>query len=176
VSTLTVASNITIASEHSPTAFEKQFYYNGITGDSNCPELVYRSDYHTTPFARPTGRFSQVPVKSVYGVFDTPLSTVWGTVRPQIRDILKAHGVKYSSIDAARFYIHGPPSEEKGSLGPPVVWIGVQPGSTSADTAHDISQAILVLLEKSKVTEVVIEWREMQRLTHLQLIDVIEEN
>ena len=167
MSALTLASDSTVASEHSPTAYEKQFYYNGITGDSDCPELIYRSDYHTTPFAKPTGRFGQVPVKSVHGVFDTPLNAVWGTVGPQIRDIVKAHGVKYSSIDTARFYTHGPPGEEeKGSLGPVVVWIGVRPGSTSADTAHDVSLVILTLLEKNKVTGVVVEWREavVQRL------------
>ena len=153
--------------EHSPTAYEKQFYYNGITGGSDHLELIYRSDYHTTPFAKPTGKYGQVPVKSVHCVFDTPLNAVWGTVGPQIRNVVKAHGVKYSSIDTARFYTHGPPGEEeKGSLGPPVIWMGVWPGSTSAETAHDVSQAILTLLEKNEVTEVVVEWREavVQRL------------
>ncbi|KAG5646004.1 hypothetical protein DXG03_004606 [Asterophora parasitica] len=146
----------------------------------DCPELIYRSDYHTTPFAKPTGKFGQVPVKSVHGVFHTPLNTVWGTVGPQIRDVVEAHSVKYSSIDTARFYTHGPPGEEeKDSLGPSVVWMGVRPGSTSADTAHDVSQVILTLLEKNEVTGVAVEWREavVQRLAgppHLRSTDTTD--
>ncbi|KAH7882795.1 hypothetical protein F5I97DRAFT_1931394 [Phlebopus sp. FC_14] len=66
----------------------------------------------------------------------------------------------WSSIDTARFFTHGPTGEEKGSLGPVVIWIGVLPGSTSADTAHDVSQQILALLQKNEVEGVVVEWRE----------------
>src|SRR5258707_6058392 len=47
----------------------------------------------------------------------------------------------------------------KGSLGPVVIWVGVIPGSTSADTAHEVSQEILALLLKNRV-EGGVEWRE----------------
>ncbi|GBE89876.1 hypothetical protein SCP_1702020 [Sparassis crispa] len=83
---------------------------------------MYRSDYLTTPFPKPTGRFAHIPVKSVYGTFDTSLNKAWDTVGPQIVDII--------------------------------------PGSTSRDTAHDVSQAILALLRKNNVKDVVVEWRE----------------
>ena len=136
-------------------------YYSGITGDGDHPELVYRSDSLTTPFPKPIGRFAHVPVKSLRGVFDTPLNKVWGAVGPQIRDIIKAQKIQWSSIDPARFFTRGPPGEEeKGSLGPVVIWIGVLPGSTSPDTAHDVSQEILALLRKHEVEGVVVEWRE----------------
>ncbi|KAJ7068784.1 hypothetical protein C8F01DRAFT_1119275, partial [Mycena amicta] len=127
---------------------------SSVTGNSDCLELIYRSD--TTSVAKPTDRSGQVAGES------TPLNAVWGTVGPQIRDIVKAHGVQYSCIHA-HSYTHGPPGEENC---PPVVWIGVQPGFTSADTARDVSQVILALLEKNKVTGVVVEWREavVQRL------------
>ena len=36
--------------------------------------------------------------------------------------------------------------EAKGSLGPVIIWVGVTPGFTSPDTAHDVSQEILALL------------------------------
>jgi len=34
------------------------------------------------------------------------------------------------------------------------------PGSTSPETAHDVSQQILALLRKNGVEDVVVEWRE----------------
>lgn len=72
-----------------------------------------------------------------------------------------ARDIKWSSIDVARFFTHGPPGEEDaGRLGPVVIWIGVIPGSTSADIAHGVSQDILALLSKNGVEGVVVEWRE----------------
>ena len=62
-----------------PCEYERTSYYSGITGDGDHPELVYRSDFLTTPFPKPVGRFAHIPVKSVHGVF-TPRSTVSGTL------------------------------------------------------------------------------------------------
>ncbi|KAJ7157107.1 hypothetical protein C8R46DRAFT_1225719 [Mycena filopes] len=125
------------------------------------PDLVYRSDFLDTPFPKPTGRYSHLPVKTLRGVFDTTLNPVWEAVGPQIRDILKAHRTHWSSIDPARFFTHTPVGlDGKGSLGPVVIWIGVAPNSTSADTAHEISQEILTLLRKNGVEDAVVEWRE----------------
>ncbi|KAG6807333.1 hypothetical protein H0H92_007973, partial [Tricholoma furcatifolium] len=167
-STSSVPSESTVVSEHAPDAYERVAYYNGITGDSDHPQLIYRSNALATPFPKPAGRFAHVPVKSLRGVFDTPLNQVWDFVGPQIRDIIKARKIRWSSIDTARFFTHAAPGEnEKGSLGPVVIWIGVKPGSTSSDTAHDISQEILTLLGKNKVEDVVVEWREavLQKLS-----------
>ncbi|KAH8110301.1 hypothetical protein DFH11DRAFT_1621957 [Phellopilus nigrolimitatus] len=150
-----------MASGHGPDAYERATYYNGITGDDDHPELVYRSDYLTTPFPKPAGRFAHIPVKSVYGTFDTSLNKAWDTVGPLIVDIIVARNIKCTSIDPARFLTHAEPGEGgKGRLGPVVVWIGVEPGSTSPDTAHDVSQAILALLQKNNVKDIVVEWRE----------------
>jgi len=52
-SALTFSSEATVVSEHGPDAYERATYYNGITGDDEHPELVYRSDYLTTPFPSP---------------------------------------------------------------------------------------------------------------------------
>ena len=46
----------------------------------------------------------------------------------------------------------------EGSLGSVVIWVGVPPGSTSADTAHEASQDILTLLQKNGVNGAVVEW------------------
>ena len=129
-SALALTNEATVVSEHSPDTYERMCYYNGITGNDDCPELVYRSDALTTPFPKPVGKFGEVPVKSIHGVFDTPLNKVWDTVGPQISDILKVHKVKWASIGTACFFTHSPPGyEENGSLGPVVIWIGVRPGS-----------------------------------------------
>ena len=150
-----------MTSEHSPSAFERTSYYNGITGNSEHPDLLYRTDAFTRQFPRPTGRFPHLPIKSVRGVFGTPLNKIWGVVGPQICDIIKARNISWSSIDTARFFTHGPPGEEKkGTLGPVVVWIGVKPGLTSADTAYDVSEEILALLRKNGIEDIEIEWRE----------------
>ncbi|KAI9443958.1 hypothetical protein H4582DRAFT_1918198 [Lactarius indigo] len=156
-----------VVSQYTPSEYERACYYNGITGDGDDPKLVYRSDFLTTPFLKPVGRYPSTPVKSLRGVFDTPLNGVWDTVGREIRDLIKARNIKWSSIDPARFFTHGPLGErESGSLGPVVIWIGVIPGSTSSDTAHEVSQEILALLLKNGVKDAVVEWREavLQRL------------
>jgi hypothetical protein len=162
VSSITLTSDATtVVSQYTPNEYERTSYYNGITGDGDHPELVYRSDFLTTAFPKPVGRHTNIPVKSLRGVFDTPLNGVWDTVGPQIRDLIKARKINWSSIDPARFFTHGPLGEEKkGTLGPVVIWVGVIPGSTSSDTAHSVSQEILALLLKNEVKDVVVEWRE----------------
>jgi hypothetical protein len=161
LSSLTLAGDATAVSVYGPDEYERTSYYNGITGDGDHPDLVYRSDFPTTPFPKPIGRHAQIPVKSLRGVFDTPLNGVWDAVGPQIRDLIKARKIDWSSIDPARFFTHAPLGEGgKGSLGPVVIWIGVIPGSASADTAHEVSQEILTLLRKNGVDDTVVEWRE----------------
>ncbi|KDQ61631.1 hypothetical protein JAAARDRAFT_54988 [Jaapia argillacea MUCL 33604] len=148
--------NPTSEPQYCPDEYERLSYYNGITGDGDHPELVYRSDFLTTPFSRPIGRHPSIPVKSLRGVFDTPLNSVWDTVGPQILNLIKAREIRWSSVDPARFFTHAQLGEEaKGTLGPVVIWVGVFPGSTSSDIAHEISQDILALLLKNGVKDVV---------------------
>lgn len=150
-------------SEHAPTPYELASYYNGITANGDHPVLVYRSDSVTTPFPEPNSndRYFHLPVKSLRGVFNTPLNKVWGTVGPEILDLIKVRKIQWTSIDPARFFTHDTPGEgDKGSLGPVVLWIGVQPGYTSPDTAYEVSQEILALLRKNDIEDVVVEWRE----------------
>ena len=173
LSPLTIASDTTAFSVHGPDEYERTSYYNGITEDGDHPDLVYRSDFLTIPFPKPVSRHAHIPVKSLRGVFDTPLNGVWDAVGPQIRDLIKAWKIDWSSIDPARFFTHPPLGENtKGSLGPVVIWVGVTPGSTSADTAHKVSQEILTLLQKNGVDGAVVEWREAvpQRLAGLPLM------
>jgi len=163
----TFASGAPAVSVYGPDEYERRSYYNGIAGGSDHPDLVYRSDFLTTPFPKPVGRHAHIPVKSAHGVFNTPLNGVWDTVGPQVLDLIKARKIKWSSVNVARFFTDAPPGEEaKGSLGPVVIWVSVIPGSTSADTAHEVSQEILSLLLQNRVEGVVVEWCEgvVQRL------------
>ncbi|KAH7890305.1 hypothetical protein F5I97DRAFT_1826473 [Phlebopus sp. FC_14] len=86
------------------------------------------------------GRFGHLPSKSVREVYDTSLSKVWHTVSHMIRDLV-------------RFASYG--EDDKETLGPPVVWAGVPPNSTTPDSAHEISQAILALLAEHGAEDVV---------------------
>ena len=161
-----------------PSPFERASYYYGITGDDNHPVLLYRSDYSTTPFNEPTGRFASLPVKSIHGVFDTSLNkdNVWIPLGLRIVQIIKARKVSLTSIDPARFYTY--PAEEggKGSLGPVVVWVGVKPDTTSSEAAHEVSLEILGLLKDEGIEDVVIEWREsvLQRLAGPPLLPAVD--
>ncbi|KZP07741.1 hypothetical protein FIBSPDRAFT_914423 [Athelia psychrophila] len=140
LSTLTLTSDATIVSQYTPDEYKKTSYYNSITRDGDHPELVYHSDFLTTLFSKPVGRHTHIPVKSLCGVFDTPIN--------------------WSSVDPACFFTHGPPGEEKGSLSPTAIWVGVIPGSTSSNTTHKVSQEILALLLKNGVEDVAVEWHE----------------
>ncbi|KAH9848846.1 hypothetical protein C2E23DRAFT_888687 [Lenzites betulinus] len=156
------SSGSTATSVYAPDEYERTTYYNGIAGESDHPVLIYRSDLRTTPFPKPAGRFGHVPVKSVRGAFNTPLNAVWGVVAPRIGDAIKARGVRYTSISVARFFIEAQEEEAlgQGTLGPVVIWISVYPGSTSADTAHEVSEAVLAILAENGVEGVVVEWTE----------------
>ncbi|KAG6811292.1 hypothetical protein H0H93_014476, partial [Arthromyces matolae] len=162
---------------HTPNEYEKTTYYLGIAGGSHHPDLLYRSNFLTHRFPAPVGRFGQIPTKSLRGVFNTSLNRVWDTVGPKIRDILKTHNITWASIDPARFFTHPLSGDNgKGSLGPPIIWIAVKPGSTTSDTAHRVSQEILALLLKDGVSDVVVEWREavLRRLTGPPLLQHVD--
>jgi hypothetical protein len=178
VATEVSASEATVFSEFGPTPFERASYYNGSTGDDHHPVLVYRSDFSTTPFTKPTGRFATLPVKSLRGAFGTPLNekNVWVPICLQIVQIIKARNISLSSVDPARFYTHPPGEGGEGSLGPVVVWVGVKPGTTSPETAHEASQEILALLRSKGIDGVVVEWREsvLQRLAGPPLLRAVD--
>ncbi|KAF7301089.1 putative transmembrane protein [Mycena indigotica] len=159
-STLSLNSTIAMRAPHVPTDWERTHYYHGISPDP--PELLYRSDFATRTFTIPQGRFTEVPIKTVHGVFGTHLNLVWDTVGPHIRDYLKARKVKYSFFTVARFGTRSSfyDKEEDSEFGPLVLWIATHPGTTTVDTAHDVSPALLAFFTASGVDDVVAEWYE----------------
>ena len=153
---LDITTTLKLSSDHAVPDPERTSYYNGITNDGDHPDLLYRTGSSTYPWTLSTGRHAHLPVKSLCGVYNTPLNKVWDTIGPQIRDLVKRKA-RYSSIDPARFVTQHDGNE---TLGPVTIWIAVPPGSTSADTAHDVSEAILALLVKNGVEGAEVEWRE----------------
>ncbi|KAL1744773.1 hypothetical protein HDZ31DRAFT_74003 [Schizophyllum fasciatum] len=129
------------------------FWYHGISGDP--PKLLYRSDLETNHFPLPQigDRFFRVPTKTAYGVFNSHLNQVWDDdVAPRIRDLMKSHGIKYSSLMTARF---STVVEENGdeTFGPVVVWIAVHPNFTDAQSVHDVTPEVLHILNDAQVTD-----------------------
>jgi len=151
-------STTTVVSAYAVSDYERTSYYNGITDEGDHPDLLYCTGSAKYPWIEPKGRHAYQPTKSLCGVYRTPLNDIWSTVGPQVRELVKDRKIRYSSINPARFITHGEDREE--TLGPVVIWVVVYPGSTSADTAHEVSQNILELLEKNGVKGVEVEWCE----------------
>ncbi|KDR85956.1 hypothetical protein GALMADRAFT_235146 [Galerina marginata CBS 339.88] len=160
----TPARDAPAVSQYTPDEYERTSYYNGLVQGGDHPDLVYRSDMFTTPFPKPVGNPARIPVKSAHGVFGTPLNGIWTTIMTEIISMIKAAGIKWSGLSRVRFRTRGLPgnSEEESVRGPVVIWVGVIPGTTSAETAHNVSQEILKLLRENGVEDVVVEWREAE--------------
>ncbi|TFY72083.1 hypothetical protein EVG20_g935 [Dentipellis fragilis] len=150
------AADSTAVTQHIVSEWERTTYYHGVSSDP--PELLYRSDFFENPYPIPEGRHSQLPSKTIIGVFGTPLNAVWGTVGPQIRQILKDQNIRYSSINTARFVSE---DEDGNSItGPIVIWISTYPGSTTPENARDACPDILAVLKANGVEGAVVEWYE----------------
>lgn len=147
------------ASSHAVSEYEKTSYYNGITNPGGHPDLLYRTGSDKHPWIRPTGRFgiAHQPTKSIHGVHGTPLHSVWSIVGPQVSNLVRS-AVNSYTIGTVCFVTHGEDGEK--TPGSVVIWVGVGPDSTSANTAHQVSQNILELLKKNGVEDVEVEWYE----------------
>ena len=138
--------------------YEMNFWYHGISG--NPPKLMWRSDIETNPFPVPAPgtQFLKIPTKTVHGVFGTPLNAVWDTVAPQICELMKARGLKYSALKTVRFSTVEGDKEE--TFGPVVIWIAVRPNTTNPGAVRDATPHILHILADAQITDIVVEWYE----------------
>ena len=172
------SSALTVVAPDLISQFEMNFWYYGIS--RNPPKLLWRSDLDTNhfPLPQPGERFFKVPTKTAHGVFGTRLNEVWDTtVAPQIRESMKAHGLKYSALKTARF---STVVEENGeeTFGPIVVWIAVHPNTADAGAVRDATPDILHILNDAQVTGVVVEWYEgtVERLAGPPLMSVADKS
>ena len=136
--------------------WERTTYYHGISPDH--PDLLYCLDLLENPFPVPKGRHPHLPTKTIYGVFNMPLNTVWDTVAPQICQLLKSWKICYLAIKAAHFVTHG--KDRKDTISPIVIWISTHPTTTTTKNAHDVSPEILTLLKANGVKGAIVEWYE----------------
>ncbi|PIL26038.1 hypothetical protein GSI_11792 [Ganoderma sinense ZZ0214-1] len=154
--------------------FERKFYWNGISADP--PHLIYRSDLDSNPFPHPTpgDRWPYLPVKTAYGVFNTPLNPVWSSVAPLINASLKKRGIARSVLKTARFVTEHENGEK--TLGPIVIWIALHPGKNTPSDARDASPEMLRILAEHGVEDAVVEWYEgkVERLVGPPLLRVTD--
>ncbi|KZV94191.1 hypothetical protein EXIGLDRAFT_737331 [Exidia glandulosa HHB12029] len=151
------------SSQHTPDDVERARN----AGDGDGPELIYRSNNLPTPFPKPAGIFSQTPIimkRSMYPVGGTPPDTrlehCWYQVRSSRRSAqVHLHQHRALLHLRSRRLTRNPDPANGDTLGPVTIWIGVRPGSTSADIAHDASQLILALLRDHDIewTDAVLE-------------------
>ncbi|KAI0033463.1 hypothetical protein K488DRAFT_69863 [Vararia minispora EC-137] len=155
----TSSDAFTVVSPDLISIYEANFWYHGISGDP--PKLMWRSDLETNPFPTPPpgDRFFKVPIKTAHGVFNTPLNDAWDIVAPQIIASMKAHGLKYSALEAVRFSTLEDGKEDE-KFGPIVVWIAVRPSTTNARAVRDATPDILGILADANITGVIVEWYE----------------
>lgn len=164
-----------VVAPHLISRFEQVHYWNGISIDP--PELLYHSDLESNPFPVPLPgtRWAQLPVKTVGRVFNTPLKAVWHIVAPLIIALLKNRGVKYSALKTACFSTRD--KDGKRSLGPIVIWIAVDPNTTSASAARDALPDILCILSDHVVEGAVVGWHEgtVEKLSGPALMRITDE-
>lgn len=168
-----IGTDSTALSPYVISDWERTTYYHSISPDY--PDLLYRLDFLEHPFPIPKGRHPHVPMKTAYGVFNTPLNPVWDTVAPQIRQLLKTQKISYSAIKAARFVTHG--EDGKDTIGPIVIWILTHPTTTTTEKAHDASPDIIALLKAYGVAGAVVEWYEgaVEKLSGPHLLRVTDD-
>ncbi|KAI0760742.1 hypothetical protein C8Q74DRAFT_251673 [Fomes fomentarius] len=141
---------------HAVSKLEAFFYYSGISPTP--PKLVYRTGSSKAPWVKPTGLEAQRRLKQASGVFSHKLNLVWSDVGPRARDLLKAQGVAWTSIDVARFVTKADDDQE--IRGPVVLWIGVVPNSLQPEDAFASANELLALLADFDIDDVEVEYRE----------------
>ena len=137
------------SSPYSVSELEARSYYAGLPSK---PVLVYRTS--TTPWRQPIGDEVYRELKELRPVFNHKIATVWNTLGQELSDCLLSAGVTCTSIDLVRF------AKVEQPAGPPVVWVGVEPGSLSGKDAHTAAVGCKEILGSYEITDVEIEFRE----------------
>ena len=144
------------ASNTNPTApspVEAKYYYYGIYSR---PRLVARSSADV--WVEPTGAEAYLIPKEISPVGLHPLNDVWETmVGPAMDRYLQDMGVKCSSLDPIRMGQVGKPSRP-----PVIIWVGVLPGTLSADDGVQVATRCKAILTDSSIDDVHVEIRESE--------------
>ena len=135
---------------HTPSTVEAKFYYYGLPSQ---PILVARSS--TNVWVEPTGPEAYHIPKEASPIGLHPLQDIWeATIGPALIHYLNFKGVQCTSLDPLRMGYVSDPSP------PVIIWIGVVPGSLSAEDGVAVAAHCKVMLSGYNIDDVHIEIRE----------------
>ncbi|KAL4077475.1 hypothetical protein J3A83DRAFT_4388852 [Scleroderma citrinum] len=129
-----------------PSLVEARYFYYGLPSQ---PRLVARSS--TYIWLEPTGLEAYPGEKELTPLgYDHPLQAIWEPI------VGPAMGVQWTSLDPVRI-------GSAGDLSPPViVWIGVRPGSLSAEVGVEVAMHCKGLLSAHSIDDIHVEIRESE--------------
>ena len=135
-----------------PSISEAKYYYYGIP---SCPLLVARSSANV--WVEPTGLESCHIPKESSPIGWHPLREIWETtVGPAIIGYLHSKRVNWTSLDPVRMGYTGKSS-------PPIfVWMGIVPGSLSAEDGIQVATHCKSILSAHNINDVHVEIRESE--------------
>jgi hypothetical protein len=132
-----------------PSPVESQYFYYGIPSQ---PPLVARSSLNV--WLEPTGPEAYLLPKESSLIGLHPLREIWeATVGPAMVGYLDSKGVKWTSLDSVRMGYAGESSP------PVIVWMGVVPGSLSAEEGVEVATHCKSILSAHDI-DVHVEIRE----------------
>ncbi|KAN0135417.1 hypothetical protein V8E53_006696 [Lactarius tabidus] len=135
-----------------PSPVEAKYFYYGMPSQ---PLLVARSSANV--WVEPTGPEAYLLPKESSPLGLHPLQEIWeATVGPAMIDYLDSKGVKCTSLDPVRMGYAGECSP------PAIVWIGVLPGSLSAEDGVEVATHCKSILSASNINDVHVDIRESE--------------
>jgi len=143
------------AAPYPPSPLEAECFYYGIPSE---PRLVARSTAEV--WVEPWGLESFLTPKEASPVGSHPLQKIWeATVGPAMIVYLDSKEVKCTSLDPVRMGYAGDSSP------PVIVWMGVLPGTLSAEDGIEVATRCKEILSAHAIDDVHVEIRESE-VTH----------
>ena len=152
---ITSASNYTVPNPlpnapFVPSPEEAEHRYYGLPSQ---PPFVARSSYDI--WVMPTGMEAYIQPRELRRVGEHPLCDVWeGRVDVAMHNYLLERKVGYTSLDPVRIATVGE------SVAPVIIWVGVEPGSLSAERGIEVAVGLRACLLANGIEDVHVELRE----------------
>ncbi|KAF9493988.1 hypothetical protein BDN71DRAFT_1483222 [Pleurotus eryngii] len=149
----------TVVPPHLISEYERTNYYNGISTEP--PKLLYHSNLESNPYPkRPhEARYFTLPTRTTLPVTRMVLNNhVWGDIASQIINVIKQHSIQYSVLLPVHFRIIN--GDDIETFSPLTMWIAVQPGTMTTETAHDASPDIFHIFHNCDISSTMVEWYE----------------
>ncbi|KAK7448145.1 hypothetical protein VKT23_013904 [Stygiomarasmius scandens] len=148
-----VPSSSIPANPYPPSPSEAQYFYYGLPSQ---PVLIARSS--TYPWLKPTGLEAYLAPKEISPFGLHPLGEIWeSTVGPAIVSYLDSKEVQWTSLDPVRIGYSGDVASVY-----PIIWVGVVPGSLSAEVGVEIARHCKSILNENNIHDVHVEIRNSE--------------